>query len=428
MKEIYDVIVAGAGCSGVIAASRAHDLAPDLTIALVDKETRPGGRLLSSKSADQTWTMGLNAISPALSEWLDQALKTNPTADDLPQYIRGRRQRLGVLSAGNVAEIEVAECLDKKAGRAIAGAAAARDWSLVDELLARAQEGKKLDQALAQSWGGTRKSPSAIALEHMARAWGIPELWAVSNQVLLERAQEFQAACLVGDWDQVLTNITQQLAQTGQLQTYFDSRILNADYQDGLWTLATTQGNVQARCLLVAQNPWDALLWLPKNLWPSRLVNMTSKAKPSSAVVLSEEIVKPDTTDMPDILVIPAENVQVLVEHGRSVCFQATLNFELTLQAPAVVKAVKRLRRARKKLLAAYPDLELAGDHIALVPVAWSQPTSPSDRRLLEKLDLKREQAKHLIFCGDAYGPSMFAEQNLMDSVRCAVETLRPSK
>jgi len=424
MNQVHDVIVAGAGCSGVIAASRLHGLAPDWSIALVDKEVRPGGRLLSSSRHENVWTLGLNTMSQDLCEWLDQALKTNPDADDLPRFVRGERRQLGVLSAGTISEVEVGQVLDKKAGRAVAGAAAARDWTLVDELVARAQEGKKTDQPLGQSWSGTRKSPSAIALEHLARLWGIPDLWAVSNEVLWQRAQEFQANIMIGDWDLALAAVLSRAIESQQLQTFFATHILGADFQDGQWTLATNKGKILGRRLVIAQNPWDALLWVPKNLWPSRLVTMAGKAKPSSAVLLSDEITTPSVTPMPDVLLIPAEDVQVIIEQGRSICFQATLNFELTLQAPAVVKAVKRLRRARKKLLAAYPDLELAGDHLALIPVAWSQPISPSDRRLLEKMDFDRFQSNHLVFCGDAYGSSLYAEQNLMNSVRSACENL----
>lgn len=424
MKKIHDVIVAGAGCSGVIATSRLHEMAPDWSIALVDKEIRPGGRLLSSDHSENVWTLGLNTMSPALCEWLDQALKTNPDADDLPRFVRGQRRRLGVLSAGNISEVELEQSLSKNAGRAIAGAAAARDWTLVDELLARVQEGKRTDQALGQSWGGTRKSPSAIALEHLARLWGIPDMWQVSNEVLVQRAQEFQDCVMIGDWDKALTAILSRASEAGSLESFFEARILGAEYQDGIWSLATTKGEIKGHRLVVAQNPWDALLWLPKNLWPSRLVAIPSKSKPASAVLLSEVITTPSEKDMPEVILVPAENVQVIIEAGRSVCFQATLNYELTLQAPDVVKAVKRLRRARRRLLSSFPDLQLEGDHLALVPVAWSQPLAPSERRSMEKLEMEREQAEHLVFCGDAYGPSIFAEQNLMNSVRSACETL----
>ncbi|MFW7380291.1 MAG: FAD-dependent oxidoreductase [Oligoflexus sp.] len=425
MKQIHDVIIAGAGCSGVITAARLHELAPDWSIALVDKEVRPGGRLLSSSRHENVWTLGLNTMSPALCEWLDQALKANPDADDLPGFVRGQRRRLGVLSAGDISEVTIDDVLDKKAGRAIAGAAAARDWSLVDELVARAQEGKKTDQPLGQSWGGTRKSPSAIALEHLARLWGIPDMWTVSNEVILQRAQEFQQTIMIGDWDQALSAVLSRAIDSQFLQTFFETRILGADYQDDVWTLATTKGSLQGKRLVVAQNPWDALLWLPKNHWPSRLVTIPGKAKPSSAVLLTDEITTASEKEIPDVILIPAENVQVIVEQGKSICFQATLTFELTLQAPAVVKAVKRLRRARKKLMAVYPDLQLEGDHLALVPVAWSQPIAPADRRMLEKLEIDKHQASHLVFCGDAYGPALHAEQNLMSSVRSACESLR---
>ena len=103
---------------------------------------------------------------------------------------------------------------------------------------------------------------------------------------------------------------------------------------------------------------------------------------------------------------------------------QATLNFELTLSAPDVVKAVKRLRRARKKLLAAVPDLKTEGDHIALLPVAWSQPLAPNERKIMAKLGDYNFQKKHLAFCGDAYGPHLEGDKNIIGSAMKACDVL----
>ena len=103
---------------------------------------------------------------------------------------------------------------------------------------------------------------------------------------------------------------------------------------------------------------------------------------------------------------------------------QATLNFELTLSAPEVVKAVKRLRRARKKLLAAVPELKVDGDHIALLPVAWGQPLAPNERKVMAKLADFKFQAKHLLFCGDAYGPHLEGDKNIIDSALKACDIM----
>ena len=74
------------------------------------------------------------------------------------------------------------------------------------------------------------------------------------------------------------------------------------------------------------------------------------KAKPSSAVVISESIVQAPKEDIPDVILVPAESCQIITNQKDSLCFQATLNYELTVQAPAVVKAIKRLKRAQEKL------------------------------------------------------------------------------
>ena len=166
---------------------------------------------------------------------------------------------------------------------------------------------------------------------------------------------------------------------------------------------------------MVATSLWETPGWLPRNHLPKHLANLLTRTKPSSLVVLSESRSEGLEMDLPDQLLIPAEECQVVVE-GAEVCFQATLDFELTMQAPAVVKAVKRLKRARKKFLDAYPGLGLSGDHIALIPVGWAQ----SDRRYLEKTaDFQRD---HLAFCGDSYGPSILGDENILSSLAAARE------
>ena len=108
---------------------------------------------------------------------------------------------------------------------------------------------------------------------------------------------------------------------------------------------------------------------------------MASKVKPVSAVTLTERIEKSAAGDLPDIIMIPAEGVQAIRSSEDEITFQATIDFEISVQAPEVVKAVKRLRRARKKLLAARAGCMSENERIALVTVAWGQSAVVSETR-----------------------------------------------
>ena len=66
MDAPYDVIVAGAGFSGVVATSRLNRLRPEWRIALLDKDRRPGARLSSGAQEDNIWSFGLNALNQDL--------------------------------------------------------------------------------------------------------------------------------------------------------------------------------------------------------------------------------------------------------------------------------------------------------------------------------------------------------------------------
>ena len=89
----------------------------------------------------------------------------------------------------------------------------------------------------------------------------------------------------------------------------------------------------------------------------------------------------------------------------------------MSLVAPDVVKAVKRLKRSHRKLLAAVPEIKTGIEHLSLVPVSWAQSPHNNERKHLDKLKMTSIQKSHLAFCGDAYGQSLDGDANLIDSV-----------
>ena len=147
-----------------------------------------------------------------------------------------------------------------------------------------------------------------------------------------------------------------------------------------------------------------------------------------SAVVLTEKVSENIDESLPDVFLIPAEGVQAYLTKtsaGQEITFQATIDFEISHQAPEVVKAVKRLKRARRKLLVAYPGFCSENDQIALVPVGWAQSPSSSETKAIERLGKQPLNKNGLAFCGDAYGASYDGESNLIKSVLTACEAAK---
>ena len=416
MDETYDVMIVGAGLSGVLAAARIHEQHPDYRILLVEKENRPGGRLRATDTRAGRYSYGLGHISPALFEFWNQTMKADPEGQDLPGYRERQPDSLGVLAAGKISMVPLSEAFGTTGARAIAGGAAVRDWKLVDKLFEGEEKGlKAIDQAFAQAWSGTRKSPSAIVMEHLSRCWGVPDLWTAHTRGVLDRARRSADPAVSGRWEDALDDL---LARAGDALTLEQNcRIIRADRQEDVWVLSSGQESFRGHRLVVAQSPWEALDWLPKEHWPPALLSVAMKTRPVSLVTLTVTFDYGEPEAIPRMLLVPAEDVQMMKD-GHELCFQATLDYELTLQSPAVVKAVKRLRRSLKKLGKALEGITFSEEHIALLPVAWTQPPDLSDKRWISRLKSASLQSAQLMFCGDTYDNQFDGDQNLIRSLQ----------
>ena len=138
---------------------------------------------------------------------------------------------------------------------------------------------------------------------------------------------------------------------------------------------------------------------------------------------MSCPVLSGSTTELAQFIIIPSESVQATIS-PKEIVFQATIDYELSLQAPDVVKAVKRLKRALKKLLTAAPEIKTGIERVALVPVGWAQTPSIMERKHLDRLKIDAVQDRHLAFCGDAYGKSLNGDDNLIESVISASEAI----
>lgn len=417
----FDVIVAGGGIAGLLSAHKICTASPELRVVLLEKEPRVGGRMVTGGQASE-YGYGFHSVTPRLYEFWNQALKSDPEADDLPSLINSRLTRASILAGNKLTEFDTADLCNEKGARALGGLAASRQWADVAALM---KSENSFDETFAEVWKAPRKSPATLVLETYSQGFGITNIWETSPGGIAERASSWTSHMYAGDWQKAFDALVKPLIERGQLSLQTNARIIDADYskEQKRWTADTAQGSFSAPSLVVAQPPWTASQWLPKAFWPSSLATIVSKTKPVSAVVLSCPIEAGDVTDLPQLVFIPAESVQATIS-SKEIVFQATIDYEMSVVAPDVVKAVKRLKRAHRKLSAALPEIKTGMEHVALMPVSWAQSPTLSERKHLDKLKMNAVQEHHLSFCGDAYGQSLDGDTNLIESVISASEAI----
>ncbi len=418
--QSFDIIIAGGGLAGILAAKRISQAHPTARIALLEKEPHLGGRAITG-GVSEKYGYGLLGVTPRLYEFWNQALKSDPEAEDLPALMNTRISRAAILMGNKLTSVDAADLCNERGARALGGLAASRQWSDVKSIL----EAENLDDStFAEKWKSPRKSPAPMVLETYAQAFGITNIWDASISAIAERASTITSQLYAGDWQAAIDATVKPLVNNNTLQIELKARIIDAEYsKESGWSVDTAQGTFTAPTLIVAQPPWTASQWLPKTLWPSTLATIVSKTKPVSTVVLSCPLTEGDITETPQLIFIPAEGVHVHVSPTELV-FNATIDYEMSVVAPDVVKAVKRLKRAHRKLLAALPTLKTGVEHVALVPVSWAQTPLSSERRHIDKIKMKAVQTKHLGFCGDAYGHAFDGDHNIVESISSACEAI----
>ena len=414
----FQVIIAGAGASGLLVAHRYCAANPDAKVLILEKDDRSGGRLGTLEGDFRG--MGFNTVTPRLYDFWNQALKQDPEADDLPTMINERQTRAAVLMGNKFSTFDSKNFCSDKGARALGGLAAQRQWGDITAIL---DSETRFEKTFAEVWKSPRKSPATLVLETYAQAFGITNIWEATPGAIAERSAIYACEPFTGNWTPALKALTKKYEESGQISIQTGARIVDATRDGNEWQIQSTKGQFFAETLVIAQAPWMAAQWFPKKLWPTQLLTVVNKTKPVSLVTLSCPILDGDTKDVAQFFVVPSESIQASVSPNEIV-FQATIDFELSLQAPDVVKAVKRLKRAHRKFLLAAPQIKTGVERLSLVPVAWAQTPNMQERKHLDRLKMENIQDRHLAFCGDAYGQSLNGDDNLIESVLSASEAI----
>ena len=176
---------------------------------------------------------------------------------------------------------------------------------------------------------------------------GISDLWSASLLSIKERMEYLSSSLLTGSW---VYNLQIALAHEN-IESHNNCRIVESLYnpQEKTWTLQTEQGNFYGRQLIVAQSPWESVEWLDQKACSTYFLSLAQKFQPVSLVTLSYRL--PVELDLPALLWIMAEDVQAVKNHPLELCLQAVVDYEHSLEAPNVVKAIKRLKRSFKRIV-----------------------------------------------------------------------------
>ena len=416
-----DIAICGAGLGGMLTALRLSKLLPDKTISILDKDPNPAGRLRTSNKEKKTFASGAHLMPSSLWEIL---LRIGQDWDpDFNPQVKVV-ESVGVLAGKNISHLPFSNLGLRAGAEVIGGRPAGRDWETsVEQGLKKelSDQEKRSISALSKSTHVKRKKPAGVVIGHMASLAGVPDAWSSSPKSLLERMEWANQKFYLGDWSQIFSSL---LEKAPNIEICSDTLVTAAvQKENGNWQLKTNQGVFESKFLVVGTSPWETIKWMDKNLMPIPILNLALKSKPTSIVTYAVKLKQP-LPNLGEMTYIAAENCTALYGGDHEICFVCHLDYELSLSAPEVVKAVKRMRRSCKKLLA-YLDLDqevVSFDHISLLPVGWTQSGGHMERALIQKINLEILCKETLIFVGDSYGPSLNSDENLSESVQNAIE------
>ena len=421
----YDVIVAGGGLGGCLVSMALKKNHPDWQIAVLEKESFYGGR---SRSGLNPWvsSCGLNQVSSKLVNLFKQQLVDRLDSLKLDSVFESSLKNIesvGVCASGSLDKISYGELFQDRGVKLIGGSSALRDWSKrKDELFDKYKKvGLNSNLLFSKVFSGSLKDPSGAVLDIYAHSLGIPYLGSSFFSCFMQRLENATSDLVfVGRWSDILASFIESYDDIDFMP---DTMIVSAciDESEGKsWKLKTKKGEFYSSKLVVAQSPWEALNWLDQNYFPAELLSIALKAKPVSVVSLTHSIETSDDSNLDiveqlsDMILVPSEQVSVINTLGKTLSYQTPLDYEMFFEAPAVSKAVRRLKRARKKLMSLYPDIKTGDDFISLIPAGWTQIICQQARQIPPSASYTSDI---LGFCGDSYGDSFCPDDNIISSV-----------
>lgn len=391
-SDSHDIIIVGAGLSGLLLAARLARALPTASIAVLEKEAQIGGRLCGN-------VPHLQLVNRALIDCCAQtcALAGERAPQELFALCHHQQIELVVATAKTIGmarhELFSIPIVQQLGGRVLA--------SVAEKLCAETQGGR-LKKTLKNF-----DQPLATLLDKLAVMLALPRI----STLTVRQLQQKLAAQRTGElfsaaWQQILPRLT----KSNNIVVKTECQVITAQRERKCWQLQSAQGTHRSQALVVAHPPWNAGEWLAAQYWPAQLLRSVRKSKPHSAVCLVTTPVA--EAALPRELCVAAANTHVLRTSRGELALAQVLSYETQQRAPAVTAAVGKLKRALHILtriyqLAAEPRL------IALVPAAYCLPLGEA-----------QVAATGLFFCGDSGGKSENGDDNIVTTVQNVSEAL----
>ncbi len=423
-QPLFDVLIIGAGLPAALLAQRWGESSSHKKIALLDhsppvnSSPTPGDE--ESFSSPENFTvMGEKLYSFVKNSASPSSAETKPT-----DHFRSLASEILAFNKGKSTSIPLGDLeTEKGVGKLLGGTSYGKAWGQVSPLLKKSEEIKSsFFPVLQKKLKITRKHPLTQMLANLGDFLQIPEILDSPPQVIAERLADATGTKYIGPTRELVQSLLKDFVEKDQKEFIENTHIISATYEKPRWILETSRGNFYTKTLVVTDNPWGALNWIDHKELPKEVINLAMKTKPVSAVWLREPWEEEPPTH--PSLFITSEGV-----HGffrdRTLFLKKPLDYELSLSAPCVVKAIKSLKRARKKLgplpTTSSPKVR---EHISLDPFSGCQPLSFLEQRYSQKLDPEAINSPTLLFCGPAYGPSSLGDQNIIQSTLAASQAL----
>lgn len=417
-ENSFDTAIVGGGISGVLTAIRLKALNPDHTIAIIEKDEYLGGRSRTGDQEAAIWSYGQSLVSDRFRNFIEENLDSLASLSDWDKDLLKEVDTSKVLMQSNLKDIPLKELFLESGIQILGGSAALTEWKVWESKSSPSEpkENAQQPKSLAKELSLPRKGALAAILNIVAPLLGITEIWECDIEALKERIATFSEKIWRGDWSVLFLAIQKELGQK-KIPIFLKNQVLSCERTDKEWQLTCEKNVLNCKNLVIAHNPWDCLSWFSKKLLPTPLVGLVSRAKPASLVTLSTTL-SDIKKDFPQLAFIAAEKTVAHLENSGQLIFQAPIDYEKSLDAPSVVKAIKRLKRSRNKLLARFEGIESTGEHFALLPIAWSWSLNYKEKKAFQKLESEQLQKKdNLYFVGESYGISANADNNIIESI-----------
>lgn len=418
----FDCVIVGAGISGILTAARLHQANPSCKILLVEKESHIGGRVTARSMHPRLFP--LFGVTPPLFQFVNQTLRLDPENPDLESFLPlPQDEEVGIFCGGELYRISRKRLLQESVLKMLAGPQVARQWEELQTLWQPLQTVTPEGEAASASPRKklNEKNRAHQALHVLFQLADSASIWGLTEETWPARAQALCELRIRGNWEPALRQLLPTESETVQVDT--DRQVLRAVRKGGMWQIETSKGMIESQKLVVAQSPWQALEWLDRDEFPSLLFQRASKTQPVSTVLLSEKLTHTDGC-VPDLLFLPAQ-ASTMIRSETELTFYTHIEYETSLDAPSVVKAIRRLRRAREKVRQKFPTLVSEGEYVALRTIASTAPHRIVEKRICEKIKETIFPKQSLAFCGDAYGDADNPDENIIRSILAAVETFR---